>query len=307
LRNFATLTRMRIQLTLRNKMFLFFSVIMPFGFFFLYAGVFAKGQPRGVRFFLGPVVALAVMGSFWGLSAALVMFREQGILRRFHVTPVTASDMLASSIVANYVLIFPTVLLQFIFARTIFHVTHFGDIFATFILISIGNIAFASLGLVVASVTNTMQETQVINQLIWLPLIFLSGATFPLAFLPQVVQKVSLFLPATYLVQGLRRTIFESAHIWDHNVLISLGSLVCWAVLTFFLSAQLFRWEPEVKVPRKAKLLVLATIIPFLLLGFWENTYGNIPAQAQSALNSLSEPAKSAHPPDSANPPDLPK
>jgi ABC-type multidrug transport system permease subunit len=298
---------MRIQLTLRNKMFLFFSVIMPFGFFFLYAGVFAKGQPRGVRFFLGPVVALAVMGSFWGLSAALVMFREQGILRRFHVTPVTASDMLASSIVANYVLIFPTVLLQFIFARTIFHVTHFGDIFATFILISIGNIAFASLGLVVASVTNTMQETQVINQLIWLPLIFLSGATFPLAFLPQVVQKVSLFLPATYLVQGLRRTIFESAHIWDHNVLISLGSLVCWAVLTFFLSAQLFRWEPEVKVPRKAKLLVLATIIPFLLLGFWENTYGNIPAQAQSALNSLSEPAKSAPPPDSANPPDLPK
>jgi ABC-2 type transport system permease protein len=307
LRNFATLTRMRIQLTLRNKMFLFFSVIMPFGFFFLYAGVFAKGQPAGVRFFLGPVVALAVMGSFWGLSAALVMFREQGILRRFHVTPVTASDMLASSIVANYVLIFPTVLLQFVFARTIFHVTHFGDLFATFILVSIGNIAFASLGLVVASVTNTMQETQVINQLIWLPLIFLSGATFPLAFLPQVVQKVSLFLPATYLVQGLSRTIFGSAHIWDHNVLISLGSLVCWAVLTFFLSAQLFRWEPEVKVPRKAKLLVLATIIPFLLLGFWENTYGNIPAQAQSALDSLSAPAKSTPPPDSANPPDLPR
>jgi ABC-2 type transport system permease protein len=215
--------------------------------------------------------------------------------------------MLASSIVANYVLIFPTVLLQFVFARTLFHVTHFGDIFATFILISIGNIAFASLGLVVASVTNTMQETQVINQLIWLPLIFLSGATFPLAFLPQVVQKVSLFLPATYLVQGLSRTIFGSAHIWDHNVLISLGSLVCWAVLTFFLSAQLFRWEPEVKVPRKAKLLVLATIIPFLLLGFWENTYGNIPAQAQSALDSLSEPAKSAPAPDPANPPELPR
>jgi ABC-2 type transport system permease protein len=307
LRNFATLTRMRIQLTLRNKMFLFFSVIMPFGFFFLYAGVFAKGQPRDVQFFLGPVVALAVMGSFWGLSAALVMFREQGILRRFHVTPVTASDMLASSIVANYVLIFPTVLLQFIFARTIFHVTHFGDIFATFILISIGNIAFASLGLVVASVTNTMQETQVINQLIWLPLIFLSGATFPLAFLPQVVQKVSLFLPATYLVQGLRRTIFESAPIWDHNVLISLGSLVCWAVLTFFLSAQLFRWEPEVKVPRKAKLLVIATVVPFLLLGLWENTYGNIPAQAQSALDSLSAPAKSSPPSDSPKEPDSPK
>ena len=93
MKHFLTLTAMRIRLTLRNKMFLFFSVIMPFGFFFLYAGVFAKGDPHVIRFFLGPVVSLAVMGSFWGLSAALVTFREQGILRRFHVTPVTAADM----------------------------------------------------------------------------------------------------------------------------------------------------------------------------------------------------------------------
>ena len=296
MKNFVALTRMRIQLTLRNKMFLFFTVVMPFGFFFLYAGVFAKGLPQAVRYFLGPVVALTVMGSFWGLSAALVMFREQGILRRFHVTPVTPSDMLASSIVANYVLMFPTVLLEFLFARYFFHVTDFGDLLAAFILISIGTVSFASLGLVVASVTNTMQETQVINQLLWLPLIFLSGATFPLAFLPHVVQKVSLFLPATYLVQGLQSALFTSVSVWHLGV--QIGALAFWAILTFFLSAQLFRWEPEVKVPRNAKLLVIATAIPFLILGFWENKYGNIPAQVQSSFDSLNAPAKSTPPPD---------
>jgi len=295
LKNFATLTRMRIQLTLRNKMFLFFSVIMPFGFFFLYAGVFAKGYPPAVRFFFGPVIALTVMGSFWGLSATLVMHREQGILRRFHVTPVTASDMLASSIVANFVLTLPTVLMEFFFARFIFHVTQFGNLLSAFILITIGTVSFASLGLVIASVTNTMQETQVINQLLWLPLIFLSGATFPLAFLPRVVQKVSLFLPATYLVQGLQNAIFNSVPYW--RLLVQIGSLAFWAVLTFFLAAQLFRWEPETKVPRRAKLLVAATAIPFLLLGVWENKYGHIPAQAQAALESLSAPARSS-PPD---------
>jgi ABC-2 type transport system permease protein len=292
LRNFATLTRMRVQLTLRNKMFLFFSVIMPFGFFFLYAGILAKGRPGGVQFYLGPVVAFTVMGSFWGLSAALVTFREQGILRRFHVTPVTASDMLASSIVANFLLVAPTVLLEFLFARYVYHVTHFGDLLAAFIMISVGNISFAAMGLVVASVTNTMQETQVINQLIWLPLIFLSGATFPLAILPHTVQKFSLFLPATYLVQGLQAALFDSTHIWQLGV--QIGSLAVWGVLTFFLSTQLFRWEPEVKVPRRAKLLVVATAIPFLLLGIWENKYGNIPAQAQSAFDSLTPPAKSS-------------
>jgi ABC-type transport system involved in cytochrome c biogenesis permease component len=291
LTNFATLTRMRIQLTLRNKMFLFFSVIMPFGFFFLYAGVFAKGMPRGVRYLLGPVIALTVMGSFWGLSAALVMFREQGILRRFHVTPVTPSDMLASSIVANFVLTMPTVIVEMLFARFIFHVTSFGNLITAFLLIALGTMSFASLGLVVASVTNTMQETQVINQLIWLPLIFLSGATIPLADLPQVVKRVGLFLPATYLVTELQDAIYWSAAPWNGDVLIALGSLVVWAGLTFFLSAQLFRWEPESKIPSRAKLLVVATAIPFLLLGLWENSSSRTILKAKAMAESVSAPS----------------
>jgi ABC-type multidrug transport system permease subunit len=285
LSNFLALTRMRIQLTMRNKMFLFFSVIMPFGFFFLYAGVFAKGVPDGVRYLLGPVMGLTVMGSFWGLSAALVMFREQGILRRFHVTPVTPSDMLASSIVSNYVLTLPTILLEMLFARIFFHVTSFGDVVAVFILVTVGTVSFASLGLVVASVTNTMQETQVINQLLWLPLIFLSGATVPLPSLPAVVQRVGVFLPATYLVNSLQRAIYFSVSIT--GLLVDVIALCFWAATTFFVSSQLFRWEPESKIPRKAKLWAAATAIPFLILGIYENRTGRILAESQAAYHAV--------------------
>jgi len=284
LSNFAALTRMRIQLTMRNKMFLFFSVFMPFGFFFLYAGVFAKGVPETVKYYLGPVVALTVMGSFWGLSAALVMFREQGILRRFHVTPVTPSDMLASSIVANYVLTLPTVLLELLFARVFFHIYNFGDLLAVFILVTIGTVSFASLGLVVASVTNTMQETQVINQLLWLPLIFLSGATVPLPSLPVVVQRVGVFLPATYLVNSLQRAIFFSIPIT--HLLLGVVALSFWAATTFFVSSQLFRWEPESKIPRRAKLWAAATALPFLLLGVYENRTGRLVAESRATMHS---------------------
>src|SRR5215469_16575408 len=176
---------MRIQLAFRNKMFFFFVIVMPFAFFFLWLGLLAKGIPARCAFYLGPVIAFNVMGSFWGLSAALVMFREQGILRRFHVTPVTATDMLASSLLANFVLTLPTVAIELFLARFVFHVPGLGDLFSLTVLVTIGTVSFGSLGLVVASVTNTMQETQVLNQLIWLPLIFLSGATFPLTFLPK--------------------------------------------------------------------------------------------------------------------------
>src|SRR5438128_12441195 len=229
-------------------MFFYFSVIIPLGMFFLDAGIFARSNPRAVSYFLGPVIAFNVMGSFWGLSATLVMFREQGILRRFHVTPVTSTDMLASSLLANYVLTIPTVSIEVFLARFIFHVPSLGNLFSLAILVTVGTVSFGSLGLVVASVTNTMQETQVLNQIIWLPLIFLSGATFPLAYLPRFVQRFGLFLPATYLVNGLQQTIVNSASPWSRYV--EIISLACWALLTFFMSAQLFRWEPESKIPR---------------------------------------------------------
>jgi ABC-type multidrug transport system permease subunit len=294
LRNFASLTRMRIQLALRNRMFFFFSVVFPLGMFFLYAGIFAKGNPRVVSFFLGPVIALNVMGSFWGLSAMLVMFREQGILRRFHVTPVSAADMLASSILANYLLTLPTVLIELLFARVIFHVTNLGDLLSLFVLVTVGTVSFASLGLVVASVTNTMQETQVLNQLIWLPLIFLSGATLPIAYLPKVAQSVAVFLPATYLVTGLQGAMYSSFPVW--KLLTQILALALWTMLTFFVATQLFRWESESKIPRSAKLWVLATALPFFLLGVWENKNGQILTQAQAAYRSLDRSSSTEQP-----------
>jgi len=292
LTNFATLTRMRIRLALRNKMFFFFSIVMPFGFFFLYLGVFAKGWPPAAAYYLGPVLALNVMGSFWGLSATLVMFREQGILRRFHVAPVTASDMLASSVVANFVLTLPTVLIELLGASLFFHVHTLANLFGILLLVTVGTVSFASLGLVIASVTNTMQETQVLNQLLWLPLIFLSGATLPLAYLPRIVQRVGLFLPATYLVNAFQQTIVYSASPFSRYT--EIISLICWALLTFFLSAQLFRWEPESKIPRRAKLLVAGTAIPFLLLGLWENRTDRILKESRTAFEVLTSSPRPA-------------
>jgi len=194
----------------------------------------------------------------------------------------------------------PTVCIELFFARVIFHVKDLGDVLSLFVLATVGTVAFASLGLVVASVTNTMQETQVLNQLLWLPLIFLSGATLPIAFLPKIAQGVAVFLPATYLVTGLQNAMYSSFPVW--KLLTQILSLFFWTVLTFFVAAQLFRWEPESKIPRNAKLWALATALPFFLLGVWENKNGQILTQAQAAYRSLDQPAKTEQAPKAEQP-----
>src|SRR5258708_34483216 len=103
----------RMRLGMRNRAFLFCSLILPLSFLFIYAGIFGRGNRQAMPYLLAEVLALTVMGSFWGLSVQLVTFREQGILRRFRVAPVGAGAMLASSISSNSSLPVPTWCLEF--------------------------------------------------------------------------------------------------------------------------------------------------------------------------------------------------
>jgi ABC-2 type transport system permease protein len=288
LKNTWALTAIRMRLAIRNRAFLFFSLIMPIAFLFFYMGIFGRSGVQAAPYLLSDVLALTVMGSFWGLSVQLVTFREQGILRRFRVTPVTSSGMLASSLLSNYFMTLPTIIIEFALARWIFHLPNFGNILSVLILITLGTICFASLGLIVASVTNTMHETQIIAQIIWFVFLFISGATFPFAMLPGSVQAIAVFLPATYLVSGLQQSLI------DHTGVLGLGaymtSLIGCALIAFLIAAQLFRWDPEAKAPRRAKLWATSAIIPFLLLGAWETYYGNLRSHALKDLDSIRQP-----------------
>lgn len=287
MKNALALTINRIQLALRNRLFLFFSLLVPLVFLFLFLGIFSRGIPAAMPPLLAQVVAITVMGNFWGLSVQLVTFREQGILRRFRLAPVGPAAMLISSIIANYVLTIPTIALEFVFARWIFHMTDFGNVFGVFILASLGVVSFASLGLIIASVMNTMQETQVINQLIWFAFLFLSGATFPLVMLSKYVQDAALFLPATYLVDAIQRAMTQSVSLL--SLAPHLISLVVTAGIAYTLSVKLFRWDQTEKATRNAKLWALATIIPFILLGTYEIIYGQLQKDAHVTFNIMEQ------------------
>ncbi|MBI1750916.1 MAG: ABC transporter permease [Acidobacteria bacterium] len=281
----GTLAKIRMRLALRSKAFLFFSVILPLGFLFFYAGVFGHGDPRKVAYVLAQVLSLTVMGSFWGLSAQLVIFREQGILRRFRLAPVGAAAMLASSVMSNYVLVLPTVVMEFLIAHWVFGMTQWGNLLGAFVIVSLGGITFSALGLIVASVTNNMQETQVINNAVWFCFLFMSGAAIPLPILPSFIQRVALFLPATYLVTGLQSVLVRHASLL--NVTADVIALAGSFAVAFVISWQLFRWEPEERLPGRAKLWAAAAMIPFLLLGAWESTRGDRRAEANTIFESL--------------------
>ena len=72
------------------------------------------------------------------------------------------------------------------------------------------------------------------------PMLFLSGAFFSVELLPATVQKISAFLPLTYVVNLLRGLWIGET--WSSH-LLDVGVLTGMLLLGILITAKTFRWE----------------------------------------------------------------
>jgi imidazolonepropionase-like amidohydrolase len=136
------------------------------------------------------------------------------------------------------------------------------------IFVTVAIVGFRAVGMIIASVVNSMQESQLLVQLIYLPMLFLSGVTFPLSMFPPWLLIVTQFLPATYLVTGIQGMLLRKEGI-GANLQPALA-LILTACVGLFIAYKLFRWEKGEKIRASAKLWLAAVLTPFIALGFWQ-------------------------------------
>src|SRR4051812_14007962 len=131
------------------------------------------------------VTVIGILGSgFFGAGMRAVQEREENILRRYKVTPITPVPLLLASIVAGVILYFPSVILMLLLAHQFYGMPVPPNSFSLFVFICLAAATFRSLGLIIASVVNSSQESNIVTQVIYMPMLFLSGATFPLSLMP---------------------------------------------------------------------------------------------------------------------------
>jgi ABC-type multidrug transport system permease subunit len=276
---------LNIRLVMRTKTVLFFTFVFPLVWLFVFEGIFAHGDPKTIMYFFGPVVTLNIMGSaFWGLGLQSVVQRERGILRRYRLAPISAVSLVAANLLANYLLELPTIALLVLCAKVVFHMPLAFGWWTLFVLVTIGTFGFAGFGLTIASIANTMQEAQIYNNLVWVSLLFLSGATIPLPLLPHWIQRVATFLPATYLVTSFQEVMIQAEPLLKH--LPEMFALILSGVFGLLFAWKLFRWEKEEKIPNRAKAWALLFVLPFVFIGFWMTIYAN-PTKAWASTYSL--------------------
>ena len=266
---FIALTRIDLKLALRNRSVLFFNYFFPLIFFFVFGYSMHAEQGSRIIQVITMVTAIGLLGNgLFGAGMRAVQDRETDVLRRYKVTPITPVPLLAASMVTGVILYLPGLIVNLILANRLFGMVIPPNIGSLFLFAIIACVAFRSIGLIIASVVNSSQESLILIQPLYMAMLFLSGATFPISFFPDWLQIVTQFIPATYLMIGLGGILQHGEsvlHNWQ-----SVIALIITALIGLLIATKLFRWEKEEKLRNTAKLWVLAALAPFLILGVYQ-------------------------------------
>jgi imidazolonepropionase-like amidohydrolase/ABC-type multidrug transport system permease subunit len=269
MKSYRALIALDLKLALRQKSVIFFNYLFPLIFFFIFGQAMHAERGAAMTIVIAMVLIIGILGNgLFGAGIRAVQEREANILRRYKVTPITPAPLLIASVVTGWILYMPNVLLILTLAHLLYGMPWPPSMVSILIFVTVAVVAFRSIGLILASVVNSMQESQLLVQLIYLPMLFLSGATFPLAMFPPWLLVVTQFVPATYMVVGIQGMLLRNEGI-AANIQPALALLLT-GFVGLFISYKLFRWEKEEKIRASAKLWLAAVLTPFLLLGFWQ-------------------------------------
>lgn len=270
MRAFLALLRIDLRLAFRDKGVIFFNYLFPLMFFFAFSEFMGGAtSASAMAQIVTMVLAIGVLGNgLWGAGMRLVQEREANILRRYKVTPISPVPILLASMITGWLIYLPVVAITLGLANRMYRMPLPPEWLSLLGVITAGLFAFRSLGLIIASVVNSMQESAIAIQLLYMPMMFLSGMTIPLTLLPQWAQIVNGFLPASYLVSGMQGVFLKHETLMQNAP--AVGALLATAVFGVFIAVQLFRWEKGEKLSGKAKLWVLLVLSPFVLMGAWQ-------------------------------------
>ena len=140
--------------------------------------------------------------------------------------------------------------------------------FRFLIFVCIASAAFRTIGLIIAAVVNSPRKaTSSFSPSTWR---CSSSAARPsrISFLPNWLQIITQFVPATYVVTGISGILQRGETLLQNS--LSVLALIVTAFVGIFIATKLFRWEKEEKLRASAKLWVLVVLLPFFLLGGYQ-------------------------------------
>jgi ABC-2 type transport system permease protein len=186
------------------------------------------GQGDYMQFLVPGIIAQTVLlsGIFWGVI--ILMDKRFGFLSELLVAPVSRTRILLGSALGGATISILQGLIVFLISMLLgFRPHDWLLVVPAFGLLIVICLALASFGAGIASMVDDFQGFQGINNLIVLPMFFLSSALYPLNNVPAFLRIISTWNPVSYMVDALRYLLANQTHFGlKKDLLVICGTLI---------------------------------------------------------------------------------
>lgn len=195
-----------------------------------------------IDFLIPGMIGFAILVSpMFALVNISAQYKRDKIFKQLSLTPLTKTDWLLARIGFYTIMTFISFFLMTAFGIGAFgaHIT-FTPWVIPFLLL--GPFLFVSLGMLVGTVSTSVESAAVVGNLITFPMMFLSGTFFPVSTMPVYLQNIAHVLPLYYVIAGLNNVMIYGnygAALTDIAVLAVISAVV------FVLAVRFFKWRED--------------------------------------------------------------
>lgn len=228
LRQIMRLTLDGLRTHCRDGQLMFWNYAFFLVLLLLFVG--ALGRDPSVRVILvSGIVTTGIMGTaLFSVGIGMSAARDRGIYRRLSMFPVPASRFLWAAVLWRWIVACSSAAIQIVVVRVCFGVRWPGGVATWLVGIAVGSAAFCGIGFALAGLAKASHRANAYANMVFVPMLVLSGAALPVVMLPDWLRPASALLPSTALVDVLQGAIIRGEGVGA--TLASLGSMAAWAI-----------------------------------------------------------------------------
>ena len=199
-------------------------------------------QTKYIDFLVPGLIGFAILVSpMFSLVNISSDYKKTKLFKQLSLTPLTKFEWLASKILWYIVLTAISFLLMVVVGIAVYGASiTLTPWLIPFLLL--GPTLFASLGMLVGTVTKNPETAGVIGNIVTFPMMFLSGTFFPISIMPQYLQTIAHVLPLFYVIEGLNNVMVYGNYT---GAVIDLAVVGVITIVIFVAAARLFKWRED--------------------------------------------------------------
>ncbi|WP_340105428.1 ABC transporter permease [Rhodohalobacter sp. 8-1] len=182
------------------------------------------------------VLLITLIGVFL-TSMNIVREREVGTIDQLNVTPISKSVFILGKLIPFGIIGLGELTIGLAIAYVLFSIPIFGGLLIIYGVSVIYLIGVLALGLLISTVSGTMQQALFSSWFILVIFILMSGLFTPIESMPSWAQWITEFNPVTHFIEIIRRVILKDAG-WDSvlDALVKLSGLSVMSAVAAVLS-----------------------------------------------------------------------